>query len=52
MGTKCALLYACLTVSDLEQTKLFTNEPPKYFSENKCKLIMEVLKRYIDGFIF
>ena len=37
----------------LEETKLFTSELPKYFNESECKLIMELLKRYMDdGFIF
>ena len=45
--------YACLSVGYLEETKLFTNELPKYFNESECKLIMELLKRYMDdGFIF
>ena len=53
MGTKCATSYACLTVGYLEKTKLFPNELPKYFSESKCKLIIKLLKRYMDdGFIF
>ena len=53
MGTKCALPYVCLTVGYLEETKPFTKELPKYFNESECKLIMELLKRYMDdGFIF
>ena len=53
MGTKCASPCACLTVGYLEETKLFTSELPKYFNESECKLIMELLKRYMDdGFIF
>ena len=53
MGTKCAHPYACLTVGYLEETTLFTNELPKYFNGSKCKLIVELFKRYIDdGFIF
>ena len=53
MGTKCAPLYACLTVGYLEETTLFTNKLPKYFNESECKLLIELLKRYIgDGFIF
>ena len=53
MGTKCAPPYACLTVGYLEETKIFTNELPKYFKESECKLIMELLKRYMDDdFIF
>ena len=52
-GTKCAPPYACLTVDYLEETKLFTNELPNYFDESECKLILELLKRYMDdGFIF
>ena len=52
-GTKCAPPYDCLTVGYLEKTKLFTNELPKHFNESACKLIMQLLKRYMDdGFIF
>ena len=52
MGTKCAPPYACLTVGYLEDTKLFINELPKYFSESECKLLMELLRRCMDdGFI-
>ena len=32
MGTKCAPPYACLTIGYLEETKLFTQELPKYFN--------------------
>ena len=50
---KCAPSYACLTVGYLKETKRFTYELPKYFNESECKLIMELLKRYMDdGFIF
>ena len=53
MGTKCAPPSACLTVGYLEETKLFTSELLKYFNESECKLIMELMKRYMDdGFIF
>ena len=53
MSTKCAPPYACLTVGYLKETKLFTYELPKYFNKSECKLIMELLKRYMDdGFIF
>ena len=53
MGTKCAPLFACLTVGNIEETKLFINELPKYFNESECKLITELLKCYMDdGFIF
>ena len=34
MGTECAPPYACLTVGYLGETKLFTNELPKYFNES------------------
>ena len=52
-GTKCAPPYACRTVDYLEETKLFTNELPNYFDESECKLILELLKHYMDdGFIF
>ena len=45
--------YSCLTVGYLEETKLFAYEVQKYFNESECKLIMELLKRYMDdGFIF
>ena len=44
MGTKCAPLYACLTVGYLEATKRFTSELQKYINESECKLIMELLK--------
>ena len=53
IGLKYAPRYACLTVAYLEETKPFTNELPKYFNESECKLLMELLKRYMDdGFIF
>ena len=53
VGTKCALPYACLTVGCLEETKVFTNKLPKCFNESEWKLIMELLKRYMDDcFIF
>ena len=32
MGTKCAPPYACLTIGYQEETKLFMQELPKYFS--------------------
>ena len=53
MGTNCASLYACLTIGYEEETKLFTQELPKYFSNEECLLIKEFFKRYMDdGFIF
>ena len=53
MGTKCAPPYACLSIGYQEETKLFTQELPKYFSNEECLLIKEFFKRYMDdGFIF
>ena len=53
MGTKCAPPYACLTIGYQEETELFTQELPKYFSNEECLLIKEFFKRYMDdGFIF
>ena len=53
MGTKCTPSYVFLTVGYLEETKLFTNELPQHFIESESKLIMELLKCYMDdGFIF
>ena len=34
--------------TNLEETKLFSNELPKYFNESECKFIIELLKRYMD----
>ena len=53
MGRKCAPPYACPTIGYQEETKLFTQELPKYFSNDECLLIKEFFKRYMDdGFIF
>ena len=53
MGTKCAPPYACLTDGYQDENKLFTQELPKYFSNEECFLIKELFKRYLDdGFIF
>ena len=53
MGTRCAPLHACLTLGYHEETKLFTQELPKFFLVVECELIKEVFKRYMDdGFIF
>ena len=53
MGTKFAPPCACLTIGYQEETKLFTQELPKYFSYEECLLITEFSKRYMDdGFIF
>ena len=53
MSNKCSFPYACLTAGYLEERKLFAKELPKYFSKSECKLIMELLKSYMDdGFIF
>ena len=32
VDTKCAPMYACLTLGYLEETKLFINELSKYFN--------------------
>ena len=37
MGTKCSFPYSCLTIGHLEETKLFTTELPKYFTETDKK---------------
>ena len=42
------VLPVCLFNCRLEETKLFINKLPKYFNESECKLIMELLKRYMD----
>ena len=53
MDTNCAPPYACLTIGYQEETKLFTQELPKYFSNEECLLIKEFFERYMDdGFIF
>ena len=53
MVTKCPSSFACLTAGYLEVARLFINELPKYFNESECKLIMELLKSYMDdGLIF
>ena len=53
MGTKCARPSACLTIGSQEETKLFMQELPKSFSNEKCLLIKELFKKYMDdGFIF
>ena len=53
MGTKCTPPYACLTIAYQKETKPFTQELPKYFSNKECLLIKEFFKRYTeDGFIF
>ena len=44
MRTKCAPLYACLTIGYQKETKLFTQELPKYFSVKECELIKEVFQ--------
>ena len=42
MRTKCAPPYPCLTIGYQEETKLFTQELPKFFPIKECELI----KRY------
>ena len=52
MGTKCAPPYACLPIGYQDETKLFTQELPKYFPIEEYELI-KVFKRYMhDGLIF
>ena len=53
MGTKCAPPYTCVTIGYLEETKLFTQQLPKYFNQEECNQTIQLLKRYMDdGFIF
>ena len=52
MGTKCAPAYAFLTIRYQKETKLFTQELPKYFAIVECELIKEVCKRYMDDQYF
>ena len=47
METKSAPSYACLTTGYQEETKLFTQDLPKYFSVEEFQLIKEVFKRYM-----
>ena len=44
MGTKFAPPCACLTIGYQEETKLFTQELPKYFFNEKCLLIKNSVK--------
>ena len=48
MRAKCAPLYTCLTVGYLEETKLHHKKLQKYFNGSERRLIMELLKRYMD----
>ena len=48
MGTKFASAYACLTVGNLEETKLFPVIVPKYFNADTCCYIEENCFRYMD----
>ena len=51
--TKWAPPYACLIICYQEETKLFTQELPKYFSNEEYLLIKEFFERYMDdSFIF
>ena len=52
MGSKCARPYACLTIGYQEETKMFTKDLPKYFSNEECLLIKEFFKRYMDDNCF
>ena len=49
-GTKGAPPYPCLTIGYQEEAKHFTQELPKYFSNEECLLIKEFFMD--DGFIF
>ena len=52
MGTVMAPPYACLSIGYLEETRLEPVILPRYFSREDCRLILEILMRYIDdGFI-
>ena len=52
MGTKFAPRYACLIVGYLEGTILFPRLLPLRFTFSECKLIEEILKRFMDdGFV-
>ena len=48
MGTKFASTYACLSVGYLGETISF----PLYFTLTECKLIEEIIKRFMnDSFV-
>ena len=48
MGTKFPKPYVRLSVGFFEETILFPVELRKYFSQDNCKLIDELFKRYMD----
>ena len=48
MGTKFAPPYACLSVGYLEETILFPQLLPLYFTLTECKLIEEIFKHFMD----
>ena len=48
MGTKFATSNACLSVGYLKETILFLGLSPLHFTLNKCNLIEEIFKRFMD----
>ena len=45
--------HSCLTIGYQEETQIFTQELPKYFSIEESEVIKAVCKQYMhDGFIF
>ena len=48
VGTKFAPHYACLSVGYLEETILFPRLLPLHFTLTACKLIEEILKRFMN----
>ena len=51
--TKYLPTHSCLTIGYQEETKIFTQELPKYFSIEESEVIKEVCKQYMhNGFIF
>ena len=52
MGTKFASTYACLSVGYLGETISFPQLLPLYFTLTECKLIEEIIKRFMnDSFV-
>lgn len=52
-GTKCAPPYPCQTATYLEEIKIFINKLLRYLNKSQFKLIMELLKHYMNnGFVF
>ena len=48
MGTKFTSTYACLSVGYLGETISFPQLLPLYFTLTECKLIEEIIKRFMD----